>query len=38
MKMYVPGLVLALLIGGAVGPASAAENQVNFIPPCRLTR
>ena len=38
MKMYVPGLVLALLIGGAVGPASAAEEPINFKPPCRLTR
>ena len=26
MKMYVPGLALALLIGGAAGPAVAAEE------------
>ena len=30
MKMYVPGLALALLIGGAVGPASAAEEPSQF--------
>jgi sporulation protein YlmC with PRC-barrel domain len=30
MKIYVPGLALALLIGGAVGPASAAEEAGQF--------
>jgi sporulation protein YlmC with PRC-barrel domain len=30
MKMYVPGLALALLIGGAVGPVSAAEETTQF--------
>jgi sporulation protein YlmC with PRC-barrel domain len=30
MKMYVPGLALALLIGGAAGPAVAAEETGQF--------
>jgi hypothetical protein len=30
MKIYGPGLALALLIGGAVGPASAAEEPSQF--------
>jgi sporulation protein YlmC with PRC-barrel domain len=30
MKIYVPGLALALLIGGAAGPAFAAEETGQF--------
>jgi sporulation protein YlmC with PRC-barrel domain len=30
MKMYVPGLALALLIGGAMGPVFAAEEAGAF--------
>jgi hypothetical protein len=30
MKMYIPALALALLIGGAVGPALAAEETSQF--------
>jgi sporulation protein YlmC with PRC-barrel domain len=30
MKIYVPGLALALLIGGAAGPAFAAEETRQF--------
>jgi hypothetical protein len=38
MKIIVPGLALALLIGGAVGLASARKRQPNFKRRCLLTR